>query len=127
MHVIIAAEVSYLWGSSCLSLLEVDDLGDLISLVDSSSVGSELGLGRLEGLLIFGDIHLHPLEHLLLKRREAGNFSDDLSDSLRSLGKSASSGDGSGLPGLVGHVDDVAVVKSDEDAASVVGFSHVFY
>ena len=114
-------------GSSCLSSLEVDDFSDLISLVDGSLVGSELGFGGLQGLLIFGDIHLHPLQHLLLQGREAGDFSDDLSDSLGSLRKSALLGNGSLLPGLVSHVDDVTVVKSDEDAASVVGFSHVFY
>jgi len=90
-------------------------------------VCSELGSGVLDSLLLLGgDAGSNELEHLLLGVGESGDLSDDVSDGLNSLGDSTLSGDGSRFPGLFGgSSDDVTVVQANEDAASVVGFTHV--
>ena len=127
MHVIIAAEVSTSNGHSFLNLHGLDGVDELLFLEKCSSVGSESMSGMLDGLLLLGlDTGSNHFHHSLLHWGEASDFSNDASDSEVSLGVLSLSGDWSELSVLGWSGDKLTVVKSDEDSASVVGFTHVF-
>ena len=112
---------------SLLLSLILDHLKHGISSKGSSSVSSELLSGDLHSLLLLGgDSSSDELEHLLLKWGESSDLSDDLSNSLSSLGLLSLEGNWSLFPSLFSwSSNDVTLVESNENAGSVVGFTHV--
>ena len=111
------------------SLRGLEHVAETVLLQNSSSVGSELLSGDLNWLLLLGgDSSLDKLEHLLLKWWESGNFLNNLSNHLGSLGELSLSEGRSGLPGHLGWLGNLeSVVHSDENSGSVVGSTHVCY